>query len=146
MQAIPSVMHCWCHFGVSTIISESGRNLAYGEGSLGFTLELQHTDYATVLQHPRNCTICTTHKLVMSLKGYLGWSRSVMSECTALLSWKSGFGGVSDSGFSLCTVSTYYFRSEYFYNQHPQVWNLIRTECSLNRDEHRVIINLEYSQ
>src|SRR5882724_13704124 len=30
------------------------RNLAYGEDSLGFTLELQHTDYTTVLQHTRN--------------------------------------------------------------------------------------------
>src|SRR5882724_11889326 len=33
MMAIPSVMHCWCHFGVSTIISESERserNLGYG--------------------------------------------------------------------------------------------------------------------
>src|SRR5882724_3671909 len=45
MQVIPSVMHCWCHFGESTIISESGRNLAYSEGSHGFTLELPHTDY-----------------------------------------------------------------------------------------------------
>src|SRR5882724_10514902 len=28
--------------------------------------------------------------------------------------------------------------SEYFYNQCPQVQNLIRTECSLNRSERRV--------
>ena len=63
---------------------------------------------------------------------------SVTSECTALLSWKLGFGGVSDSGFSLCTAPTYYCGSEYFYNQHPQVWNLIGTEHSLNRSEHRV--------
>ena len=28
--------------------------------------------------------------------------------------------------------------SEYFYNQCPQVPNLIGTECSLNRSEHRV--------
>ena len=28
--------------------------------------------------------------------------------------------------------------SEYFYNQHPQVRNLIGTEHSLNRSEHRV--------
>src|SRR5882724_3757515 len=63
---------------------------------------------------------------------------TVMSECTALLSWKSGFGVVSDSGFSLCTVPTYYCGSEYFYSQHPQVQNLIRTEHSLNRGEHRV--------
>src|SRR5882724_10659569 len=29
-------------------------------------------------------------------------------------------------------------RSEYFYNQCPQVWNLIGTEHSLNRSERRV--------
>jgi len=62
----------------------------------------------------------------------------VTSEYTALLSWKSGFRGVSDSGFSLCAAPTYYFGSEYFYSQHPQVWNLIGTEHSLNRSEHRV--------
>src|SRR5882724_1416456 len=62
----------------------------------------------------------------------------VMSECTALLSQKSGVGGVSDSGFSSCAVPTYYCGSEYFYNQHPQVWNLIGTECRLSRSEHRV--------
>ena len=38
----------------------------------------------------------------------------VTSECTALLSWKSGFRGVLDSGFSSCTVPTYYCRSKYF--------------------------------
>ena len=32
-----------------------------------------------------------------------GWVPTVTSECTALLSWKSGFRGVSDSGFSSCT-------------------------------------------
>ena len=31
----------------------------------------------------------------------------VTSECTALLSWRSDFGGVSDSGFSSCTAPTY---------------------------------------
>ena len=31
--------------------------------------------------------------------------------CTTQL--EVGFGGVSDSGFSLCTAPTYYFRSEY---------------------------------
>ena len=62
----------------------------------------------------------------------------VTSEYTALLSRKSGFGGVSDSGFSLCAAPTYYCGSEYFYSQHPQVWNLIGTEHSLNRSEHRV--------
>src|SRR5882724_5419225 len=70
--------------------------------------------------------------------GILGTKIIVTSECTALLSWKLGFGGVSDSGFSLCTVPTYYCGSDYFYNQHPQVQNLIRTEHSLNRSEHRV--------
>ena len=38
----------------------------------------------------------------------------VTSECTALLGRKSGIGGVSDSGFSLCTAPTYYCGSEYF--------------------------------
>src|SRR5882724_10140209 len=64
--------------------------------------------------------------------------RVVTSECTALLSWKSGFGGVSDGGFSSCTVPTYYCGSKYFYNQCPHVQNLIGTECSLNRSECRV--------
>jgi len=32
----------------------------------------------------------------------------VLSECTALLGWKLGFRGVSDSGFSSCTAPTYY--------------------------------------
>src|SRR5882724_563102 len=72
------------------------------------------------------------------IKCKLGWRAFVMSECTALLGQKSGFQGVLDSGFSSCSVPTYYFRSEYFYNQCPKVWNLIRTECSLNRSEHRV--------
>src|SRR5882724_6154902 len=68
-----------------------------------------------------------------------GWIWVVVtSECSALLGWKLGFGGVSDNGFSSCTVPTYYCGSKYFYNQHPQVWNLIRTECSLNSSEHRV--------
>ena len=53
---------------------------------------------------------------------------TVMSECTALLSQRLGFRGVLDSGFSLCTVPTYYCRSEYFYIQPPQVQNLIGTE------------------
>src|SRR5882724_1856277 len=52
----------------------------------------------------------------------------VMSECTALLGQRLGFGGVSDSGFSSCTAPTYYCRSKYFYSQCPQVWNLIGTE------------------
>ena len=65
-----------------------------------------------------------------------------MSECTALLSWKSGFRGVSDSGFNLCTAPTYYCGSEYFYSQHPQVWNLIGTEHSLNRGGLRIKLEL----
>jgi len=63
---------------------------------------------------------------------------SVKSQCTALLNWKSEFRGGSDSGFSSYAAPTYYFRSEYFNNQCPQVQNLIGTEHSPNRDEHRV--------
>jgi len=48
-----------------------------------------------------------------------------------------GFGAVA---FSLALHQRYYCGSEYFYSQCPQVWNLIRTECSLNRGEHRVRI------
>ena len=74
--------------------------------------------------------------LIYEVKGHnIG---CVTSECTALLSWKSGFGGVLDSGFSLCALPTYYHRSKYFYNQYPQVQNLIGTEHSLNIIEHRV--------
>ena len=64
--------------------------------------------------------------------------KTVMSECTALLGWKSGVRGVLDSGFSSCAVPTYYCRSEYFYSQCSQVQNLIITEHSLNRHEHRI--------
>ena len=64
----------------------------------------------------------------------------VKSQCTALLNQKSGFRGDLDSGFSSCTAPTYYCGSKYFYNQH-QIW--FQTECSLNRDECRVIIKLE---
>ena len=42
------------------------------------------------------------------------WFGCVMSECTALLSQKSGLGGVSDSSFSSCAAPTYYCGSEYF--------------------------------
>ena len=42
----------------------------------------------------------------------------VMSECTALLGQELDYKGALDSGFSSCTVPTYYCRSEYFYNQH----------------------------
>ena len=65
-----------------------------------------------------------------------------MSQCTALLNQKSDFRGGLDSGFSSCAAPTYY--CTYFYNQCPQVWKLIGTKHSLNRDEHRVIIKLEF--
>ena len=68
----------------------------------------------------------------------IGTCEGVTSECTALLGWKLGVGGVLDSGFSLCTVPTYYCGSEYFCSQCPQVQNLIRTEHSLNKGECRV--------
>ena len=74
----------------------------------------------------------------MSIGRRLSERAVAMSECTALLSWKSGVGGVLDSGFSLCAAPTYYCGSEYFYNQCPRVQNLIRTEHSPNRHEHRV--------
>ena len=38
----------------------------------------------------------------------------VTSECTALLSRRSGYGGVLDSGFCSCAAPTYYCRSKYF--------------------------------
>jgi len=50
--------------------------------------------------------------------------------------WVSeGFQTVA-SARALCQPTS--CRSKYFYNQCPQVWNLIRTERSLNRSEHRV--------
>src|SRR5882724_1775315 len=63
---------------------------------------------------------------------------TVTSEYTALLGQGLGFGGVLDSGFSLCALPTYYCRSKYLFIQCPQVQNLIRTEHSLNREECRV--------
>jgi len=39
--------------------------------------------------------------------GGLDVGDGVMSECTALLGQRSGFGGVLDSGFSSCAVPTY---------------------------------------
>jgi len=71
-----------------------------------------------------------------------GLGLDVTSQCTALLGQKWDFRGVSDSGFSWCTVPTYYCRSEYSYSQCPQVQMSIRTECSFNREEHRVIFKL----
>jgi len=66
------------------------------------------------------CHSCPTHMLYSSLVNCQPSSLPiVMSECTALLSQKSGFRGVSDSGFSLCAAPTYYCRSEYFYSQCP---------------------------
>ena len=46
-----------------------------------------------------------------------------------------GFRTVA-SAHALCQPTS--CGSEYFYNQRPQVRNLIGTECSLNRSEHRV--------
>src|SRR5882724_10709101 len=46
-----------------------------------------------------------------------------------------GFWTVT-SAHALCQPTS--CGSKYFYNQCPQVWNLIRIECSLNRSEHRV--------
>jgi len=63
---------------------------------------------------------------------------TVTSECTALLGQKSCFGGFWTVASACALHQTYYCGSEYFYNQCPQVWNLIGTECSLNRSEHRV--------
>jgi len=76
---------------------------------------------------------------------YLGCHCCVTSECTALLGQRSGFRGVLDSGFSLWAAPTYYCGSEYFHNQCPQVWNLIGTEHSLNRSEHRVFLSNQKS-
>jgi len=39
-------------------------------------------------------------------------------------SWE--FGGVLDSGFSVCSAPTYYHTSKYFYSQHLEVWKLIQ--------------------
>ena len=50
---------------------------------------------------------------------------TVKSQCTALLNWQLEFRGGSSSGFSSCTVPTYYHTSEYFYSQYPEVWKLI---------------------
>ena len=54
---------------------------------------------------------------------------NVTNECTALLGWKSDFRGVSESGFSSCTVPTYYCRSKYFQvigNQISEVFPIYR--------------------
>src|SRR5882724_4788963 len=59
------------------------------------------------------------------------------------LHYSTDSGGFLDSSFSSCAVPTYYCGPEYFYIQCPQVWKLIRTEHSLNRVEHRVIIKLD---
>src|SRR5882724_5581578 len=91
-------------------------------------LSLDYAQFQIYFQTPR--------PLLTSLES-LESPEIVMSECTVLLGWKLGVRGVLDSGFSLCTVPTYYCRSKYFYSQHPQLWNLIRTEHSLNRGEHR---------
>ena len=60
-------------------------------------------------------SIRLTDTRVCAMSGVYSMSwRVVSSECTALLSRRLGFGGVLDSGFSLCAVPTYYCRSEYF--------------------------------
>src|SRR5882724_10866712 len=93
--------------------------------------------YALSFMHGGMVQVWATNETNVVLSSTL-LIRTVTSECTALLGQKSGVRGVSDSGFSSCTVPTYYCRSEYFYSQHPQVWNLIRTEHGLNRKENRV--------
>src|SRR5882724_7379276 len=99
---------------VSDIPGVSGSLQSYKVSFLFFSLEQQITDHL------------------------MTFSSIVTSECTALLGRRLGFRGVLDSGFSSCTVPTYYCGSEYFYNCCPQVQNLIGTEHSLNRSEHRV--------
>ena len=67
------------------------------------------------------CSVCSTgdemvlHCLLIC-PGYAAHRNrtDVTSECTALLGQKSGFRGVLDSGFSLCTAPTYYCGFEYF--------------------------------
>src|SRR5882724_6223859 len=80
---------------------------------------------------------CEFHITSCEYLGYMLSPEVVTSECTALLGRRSGFGGVSDSGFSSCAEPTS-CGSKYFYNQCPRVQNLIRTECSLNISERRV--------
>jgi len=63
----------------------------------------------------------------------------VMSECTALLGWISGYRGVFGQWLQLMYCANLLASgSKYFYNQCPQVPNFIGTERSLNRSEHRV--------
>jgi len=66
-----------------------------------------------------------------------GWGLSVPSKCTALLGQKSGFRGVSE-WLQLVHCANLLLRVWVFLSQCPQVWNLIRTEHSLNRSECRV--------
>ena len=71
-----------------------------------FDCSLAHEGLAADALHVNNMNVNPGGKQKLS------WD--VMSECTALLDWKLAFGGVSDSGFSSCTVPTYYCGSEYF--------------------------------
>ena len=65
---------------------------------------LEHTKLIDIISDPSNHLIdCILQPSV-----------DVTSECTALLSQRSDYGGVSDSGFSLCFVPTYYCGSKYF--------------------------------
>src|SRR5882724_3681202 len=71
---------------------------------LGFLTTLGHVIWIRIDQMPNK----TKHSVI----GTVFWP--LMSECTALLSQKSGFRGVSESSFSSCVVPTYYCGSEYF--------------------------------
>jgi len=66
---------------------------------------------------------------------------TVMSECTALLSQKSGFRGVFRQRFSSCAAPTYYCRSKYFYSQCPQVQKAIGMEISEYGSEHSKVMS-----
>jgi len=61
MQVSPLWLHCWCHFGVSAIISESGRSV-YGGGVHSLLWSCKNTDYATVPATYKDLYICATHK------------------------------------------------------------------------------------
>src|SRR5882724_9447142 len=63
---------------------------------------------------------------------------AVTSECTALLGRRSVSEGFQTVASACVLRQPTSCGSEYFYNQRPQVWNLIGTECSLNRGERRV--------
>ena len=62
----------------------------------------------------------------------------VTSECTALLGRRSVSEGFRTVASARALRQPTSCGSEYFYNQRPQVQNLIGTEHSLNRSERRV--------